>query len=251
MQIIYNSLLCCLWKLKHHISFLFNLISWFNTSRYYGLLIISCCLNYLLGIYCHYLYLNCLCAKYCLSISSDGEMLIKPFQLSNDAHGFHMLLSRLDSLESDNIINLESMAHYNDNLLYDTLALVPSMCILNLIKTSTIHKNNICKTNTDKVDTYIIVKTLIMQNSYRFVTLYDLDLMGFTHFDRFQRKAIKQQTHLKIQLASYMKQVLSKLQYFFKLDLRSKAVYVLLKDMPSPLDIASIHMNHLPLWELY
>lgn len=90
-----------------------------------------------------------------------------------------------------------------------------------------------------------------MQDSYRFVTLYDLDLMGFTQFDRFQRKTIKQQTHLKIQLASYVKQVLSKLQYFFEPDLRSKAVYVLLKDVPSPLDIASIHMNHLPLWAVY
>lgn len=51
------------------------------------------------------------------TISSDGEILMEPFQFSNDAGGFHMLVSRLDSLESDNIvIGLESTAHYGDNL---------------------------------------------------------------------------------------------------------------------------------------
>ena len=51
------------------------------------------------------------------AISSDGEILIEPFQFSNDSDGFHMLVSRLDSLESDNIIiGLESTAHYGDNL---------------------------------------------------------------------------------------------------------------------------------------
>ncbi len=51
------------------------------------------------------------------AISSDGEILMEPFQFSNDADGFHMLLSRLDSLESDNIIiGLESTAHHGDNI---------------------------------------------------------------------------------------------------------------------------------------
>ena len=31
------------------------------------------------------------------AISSDGEILMEPFQFSNDSDGFHMLLSRLDS----------------------------------------------------------------------------------------------------------------------------------------------------------
>jgi len=38
-------------------------------------------------------------------------------------------------------------------------------------------KNNIRKTKTDKVDTYIIAKTLMMQNDLRFVSFYDLDMM--------------------------------------------------------------------------
>lgn len=38
-------------------------------------------------------------------------------------------------------------------------------------------KNDIRKTKTDKVDTFIICKTLMMQESLKFVTFYDLDLM--------------------------------------------------------------------------
>lgn len=37
-------------------------------------------------------------------------------------------------------------------------------------------KDNIRKTKTDKVDTFIIAKTLIVQDSCRFVSFYDLDL---------------------------------------------------------------------------
>ena len=38
-------------------------------------------------------------------------------------------------------------------------------------------KNNIRKTKTDKVDTIVVAKTLMMQDSLRFVSFYDLALM--------------------------------------------------------------------------
>ena len=81
------------------------------------------------------------------TISSDGEILVEPFQFSNDADGFHMLLSRLDSLESDNIIiGLESTAHYGDNLVRYLVASSFQACVLNPIKTSSMRKNNLRKT---------------------------------------------------------------------------------------------------------
>lgn len=126
------------------------------------------------------------------AISSDGEILMQPFQFSNDADGFHMLVSRLDSLDSDNIIiALESTAHYGDNLIRYLVASSFHVCVLNPIRTSSMRKNNIRKTKTDKVNTYIIAKTLMMQDSYRFVTFYDLDLMDLKQLGRFRQKAIK------------------------------------------------------------
>lgn len=40
-------------------------------------------------------------------------------------------------------------------------------------------KNNVHKTKTDKVDTFVIAKSLMMQDSLRFLTLEDLDYLEF------------------------------------------------------------------------
>lgn len=103
------------------------------------------------------------------AISSDGEELIKPFKFTNDNDGFHLLISKLDPLDKDSlIIGLESTAHYGDNLVRYLVAKNYKVCVLNPIKTSTMRKNNIRKTKTDKVDIFIICKTLMMQESLRF-----------------------------------------------------------------------------------
>ena len=180
------------------------------------------------------------------ALSADGEVLIEPFKFTNDGDGFQMLVSKLDSFDKDSIIiGLESTAHYGDNLVRYLVAGYYKVCVINPIKTSSLRKNNIRKTKTDKVDTYLIAKTLMMQDSFRFVTFFDLDLMDLKTLGRFRQKTIKQRTRLKIQLTSYVDQVFPELQYFFKSGLHQKAVYALLKEAPTPHDIASMHMTHL------
>ena len=50
-------------------------------------------------------------------VSSDGEVLVKPFKFTNDNDGFCTLLSALASYDRGSlIIGLESTAHYADNL---------------------------------------------------------------------------------------------------------------------------------------
>ena len=180
------------------------------------------------------------------AISSDGEILIEPFKFTNDNDGFQLLLSKLDPLDKDSIIiGLESTAHYGDNLVRFLVAGNYKVCVLNPIKTSIMRKNNVRKTKTDKVDTYIICKTLMMQERLRFVTFYDLDLMNLKALGRFRQKIIKQRTRLKIQLTSYVDEVFPELQYFFKSGLHQKSVYALLKEAPAPETISSMHMTHL------
>ena len=180
------------------------------------------------------------------AISSDGEVLIEPFQFLNDSDGFQMLTSKLESLGNDSIIiGLESTAHYGDNLIRYLVASSYKVCVINPIVTSNMRKNNIRKTKTDKVDTFVNAKTLMMQQSRRFVTFYDLDLMDLKTLGRFRQKTIKQRTRLKIQLTSYVDQIFPELQYFFKSGLHQKSVYALLKEAPSPKLIASMHMTHL------
>ena len=179
------------------------------------------------------------------ALSSDGEVLIEPFKFTNDSDGFFMLLSKLSSFDKDSIvIGLESTAHYGNNLL---MFLVPKgykVCLINPIQTAVLRKNNIRKTKTDKVDTYIIAKTLMM-NDFRYVTLQDIGLIQLKNLGRFRLKMVKQRTRLKIQLTSYVDQVFPELQYFFKSGIHHKGCYALLKEAPSPEAVASMHLTHL------
>lgn len=180
------------------------------------------------------------------AISSDGEIIIEPFKFTNDADGFYMLLSKLSNFRKVNIIfGLESTAHYGDNLVRYLVASSYNVCVINPLQTSSLRKNNIRKTKTDNVDTYIIAKTLMMQDLYRFITLYDLDIMNLKTLGRFRQKTIKQRTRLKIQLTAYVDEVFHELQYFFKSGLHQKTVYALLKEAPTAKAIASMHMTHL------
>ena len=180
------------------------------------------------------------------AISSEGEVLIEPFKFTNDGDGFQLLVSKLESFDSDSIIiGLESTAHYGDNLVRYLVASSFNVCVLNPIKTSTMRKNNIRKTKTDKVDTYIIAKTLMMQDSFRFMTYYDLDLMDLKTLGRFRQKTVKQRTRLRIQLTTYVDETFPELQYFFKSGLHQKSVYALLKEAPTAKAVASMHMTHL------
>ena len=89
------------------------------------------------------------------AISSDGEILIEPFKFTNDADGFHLLVSKLESFDKDSsIIGLESTAHYGHNLVRYLVAEFYQVCVLNPIKTCQMRKNNVRKTKTDKVDTF-------------------------------------------------------------------------------------------------
>ena len=179
------------------------------------------------------------------AISSDGEILIQPFKFTNDYDGFHLLVSKLNSLEQDSlIIGLESTAHYGNNLVEFLVLHNYKVCVINPIQTSTMRKNNIRKTKTDKVDTYIIAKTLMM-NPHRLFTTYDLDLLHLKNFGRFRQKLIKQRTRVKIQLTSYVDQSFPELQYFFKSGVLINTCYCLLKEASSPNDIASMHLTHL------
>ena len=180
------------------------------------------------------------------AVSSDGEILIEPFKFTNDYDGFYLLLSKLAPLDQNSIIiGLESTAHYGDNLVRFLISKDFKVCVLNPIQTSSMRKNSVRKTKTDKVDTFVIAKTLMMQDSLRFMTLDDLDYIELKELGRFRQKLVKQRTRLKIQLTSYVDQVFPELQYFFKSGLHQNSVYAILKEAPTPTAIASMHMTHL------
>lgn len=147
-------------------------------------------------------------------------------------------------VKSSLIIGLESTTHYSNKLLILLVSKGFLVCLINPIQTSTMLKNNFHKSKTDKVDTFIICKTLTMQ-PHRFVKLYDIGLLQFKNLGRFRQKNVKQRTRLENQQTSYVVQVFPELQYFFKSGIHQKGCYALLKEAPSPEAIASMPLTHL------
>lgn len=179
------------------------------------------------------------------ALSSDGEILLEPFNFTNDNGGFLKLQASLESFEKNNlIIGLESTAHYGYNLVEFLVANNYKVCVINPIQTSTLRKNNIRKTKTDKVDTFLIAKALMLY-PHRFCTAADIDLIHLKNLGRFRQKLVKQRTRLKIQLTTYIDQSFPEIQYFFKSGIHQKSVYALLKEASTPKCIASMHLTHL------
>ena len=177
-------------------------------------------------------------------ISSDSEVLVEPFQFSNDLEGFRSLSLVLDKYDRDQLlIGLESTAHYGNNLVEFLVAKGFRFCVLNPIQTSSTRKKNIRKVKTDKVDTFVIAKTL-MQEEHRLFEKQDLDYLHLKNLGRSRQDLMKKRTTCKIKLTSYVDQAFPELQYFFN-GVHHKAVYALLKEAQTPEQIASMHMTHL------
>lgn len=158
------------------------------------------------------------------ALSSDGEIMLQPLKFTNDYNGFHLLTRKLESFSSNEIIiGLESTTHYGNNLIEFLVKRNYKVCVINPIQTSTMRKNNIRKTTTDKVDTFIIAKTLMM-NPHRIFTMQNISIMHLKELGRFRMKLIKKRTQAKIQLSSYVDQAFPELQYFFKFGIHQKSV---------------------------
>ncbi len=177
-------------------------------------------------------------------ISSDGEVLVEPFKFSNDFEGFRSLSLVLDKYDREQLlIGLESTAHYGNNLVEFLVSKGYRFCVLNPIQTSIMRKKNIRNTKTDKIDTFVIAKTLMM-DEHRLFVKQDLDYLHLKNLGRSRQNLMKKRTTAKIKLTSFVDQAFPELQYFFK-GVHHKSVYALLKEAQTPEQIASMHMTHL------
>ena len=179
------------------------------------------------------------------AMTTDGEVLIPPFGFTNNFDGFQLLMTKLKPLSKvDTLIGLESTAHYGENLIYYLFDLGYQITVINPIQTATLRKTNIRKTKTDKVDTLLIIKSMLV-NNHRLFTKTDIDLLRLKGFCRFREKTKKSKTRLKIQLVTYVDILFPELQYFFKSGLHINACYELLKKHSAPDDIAALHLTYL------
>ena len=176
---------------------------------------------------------------------NSGAVLVKPFAFQNNAEGFCLLLKKLSEFDrSKLLIGLESTGIYSENLICFLYESDFRLAVINPIQTATLHKTAIRKTKTDKVDTMLIIKSL-MVNSYRLYSQRDADSLKLKTLCRFRQNLKKSKARLKIQLAGYVNLVFPEFGKFFKSGIHIAASYALLKKYSSPKEIAALRTSTL------
>ena len=179
------------------------------------------------------------------AMNSDGEILLEPFSFKNNNEGFQKFISKLSNFDKQKmLIGLESTAHYGENIISYLFNLDYKIGIINPIQTSNLRKSNIRKTKNDKVDTFIIIKSLTL-NNYNLVTTRDINNIKLKGLSRSRHNLIVMRSRSKIQLASFIDQLFPELNKFFKGNLHLNVSYQLLKEYSSLKQISSLHLTKL------
>ena len=176
---------------------------------------------------------------------STGEVIEKPFLVTNNKQGFDLLYSKLRNFDKDNIlIGLESTAHYGNNLIFYFHEKQFKLGIINPIQTSTLRKTRIRKVKNDKVDSMLICEALSLVY-YNLLSDYDIKLLEIKSLCRFHKVLKEKASIAKIQLKTYVDQLFPELNSFFKDNLDLKTAHELLKCYQSPLDIINVNLTKL------
>jgi len=176
-------------------------------------------------------------------VSSDGEVIVKPFSFQNSREGFMKLVEEIENFQ-DCLIGLESTGHYAENLIYFLYEMDYKIALINPIQTDSLRDSNIRKTKTDKLDTKLIVECLMLKK-YSLVNFQDINIIKLRRLSRFRMELIQQQTRIKTQLTGCLDIVFPELSSFFKGNLHLKTSYALLEKYSSAKTIRSARIDGL------
>ena len=176
-------------------------------------------------------------------VSSDGEVIIKPFPFENSRQGFMKLVEEIENFQ-DCLIGLESTGHYAENLIQFLYERNYSIAVINPIQTDSLRDSNIRKTKTDKIDTMLIVQCLMLKK-YSLVSSKNIDMIKLRRLSRFRLEMVQQQTRIKTQLTGCLDIVFPELSSFFKGNLHLKVAYALLEKYSSAKAIRSARIDGL------
>lgn len=176
-------------------------------------------------------------------VSSDGNVIVKPFSFENSRQGFMKLIEEIENFQ-DCLIGLESTGHYAENLIQFLYERNYRIAVINPIQTDSLRDSNIRKTKTDKIDTMLIVQCLMLKK-YSLVSSKNIDMIKLRRLSRFRLEMVQQQTRIKTQLTSCLDIVFPELSGFFKGNLHLKVTYALLEKYPSAKAIRSARIDGL------
>ena len=176
-------------------------------------------------------------------VSSDGEVIVKPFPFENSRQGFMKLVEEIENFQNC-LIGLESTGHYAENLIQFLYERNYSIAVINPIQTDSLRDSNIRKTKTDKIDTMLIVQCLMLKK-YSLVSSKNIDMIKLRRLSRFRLEMVQQQTRIKTQLTGCLDIVFPELTRFFKGNLHLKVAYALLEKYSSAKAIRSARIDGL------
>lgn len=179
---------------------------------------------------------------YASVVNTDLEVLVKPFKFNNDQPGFELLLKNISQFNHDDIlIGLEATGIYGDNLISFLFNKGFKIGRINPIESDAFRGSNIRKTKTDKIDTFLICKCLMLKN-YTLITEIDLKKLELRSLCRFKIDIRKTQSKCKCQLVSCIDVVFPELATIFS-DLHLKSSYALLSKYSSAKIIAKTRVD--------
>lgn len=182
---------------------------------------------------------------YAVVMDSDQSVLHEPFGFENNMQGFSKLEAVLEKFNgSERVIGMESTAHYAETLITFLMERKHTVALINPLQTSVLRKASIRHTKTDRTDTKLIVKSMIV-NGYRKLTESDVQLLQLKHLERFRCKLKKSISQQKIRLRAVMDVIFPEFQNFFASGLHIHTSYEILKLYTSPDEISGLHLTRL------
>ena len=184
----------------------------------------------------------------CFITNSDGEVLFKPFTISNNREGFETLFERISSVSDDLNkvkVGLEATGHYSYNLLGFLLDKGLPTYVINPLHTNLYRKSlTLRKTKTDKVDSRTIA-TMMMSDmnlkSYSNTSYHNEELKSLTRY-RFDK--VKERAKLKSSVSRLVCILFPELEKLVP-TLHMASIYALLSEFPSADAVANAHLTRL------
>ena len=184
----------------------------------------------------------------CIIVSSEGEVLFKPFVISNNRVGFDELYEKICSISVsfDKIkVGLEATGHYSYNLLGYLLDKGLPTYVINPLHTNLYRKSlSLRKTKTDKVDARTIAAMLLSDvnlKSYSNTLYHNEELKSLTRY-RFSK--VEERAKLKTSVARLVNILFPELEKLVP-SLHIASVYALLSEFPSAKLISKVHLTRL------
>ena len=154
-------------------------------------------------------------------VSSEGEVLIKPFFFTNNQDGLN---------SGDNLINFLITHGFE-------------VALINPLTTDAKRKSKIRKTKNDKKDTFLICSVLF-DRDYTRVTQHKLDMKQARELTRYHASIAEDINQKKNQLQKCIEFVIHEFNTWFKTKY-SKAYMAVLKEFGSSHNLASANLTHL------